>query len=57
MILARVCYSRLPTFQVTGGFLCAPKLFRAIFECVLLNTIVELPREVVLLNTVLDVSC
>ena len=27
------------------------------FECVLLNTIVKLPREVVLLNTVLDVFC
>ena len=25
--LAGAEYSRLPTFQVTGGFLCAPKLF------------------------------
>ena len=55
-------YSRLPTFQVTGGFLCAPKSsasfrFCRHFECVLLNTIVKLSHKVVLLNMVLGVFC
>ena len=53
MVLTGAGYSRLPTFQVTGGFLCAPKSsasfrFCRHFECVLLNTIVKLPRGLAL---------
>ena len=42
MILTGAGYSRIPTFQVTGGFLCAPKHFHEFSF---------------LLNTVLDVLC
>ena len=61
MILTGAGYSRLPTFQVTGGFLCAPQTLPPVFrfcrhfECVLLNTIVKLSHKVVLLNMVLGV--
>ena len=62
MILAGAGYSRIPTFQVTRGFLLPPNSsarfgFCRHFECVLLDTVVKLPRELVLLNTVLDVFC
>ena len=62
MILTGAGYSRLPTFQVTGGFLCAPKSSASFrfchhFECALLNTIVKLSHKVVLLNMVLGVFC